>query len=400
MSEQARKKSAHVRNADLPVTPVGIYIHIPFCLKKCGYCHFLSFPFDMKIGRRYMDALMMELRFFADGYQNGLGEKPTIVDSIYFGGGTPSLIPAEWITEILDECRRLFPLADDCEISMEANPGTLSPDKATTYRAAGVNRISLGAQSFNDAELMTVGRIHDAAAIADSLTVLAVAGFENTSLDLMIGLPEQTAPSWRETLHAATGFPIRHISVYMLDLEESSPLRAHGSEKTLVLPDEELVADLYLETIAYLNSHGLAQYEISNFAWPEHAARHNLKYWQRVPVYGFGLGSHSFDGHCRYADASEFDEYFRQIESGNRPVAWHTEITEKQASEERIFLGLRLTEGIDLRKTSNMGKTLLKEHRSTLEEFCSADLLEWNETSLRLTTKGMLISNEIMRLFV
>ena len=400
MSGRVDEKSAHVGNIDRPVTPVGIYIHIPFCLKKCSYCHFLSFPFDNEIGRRYMDALRRELWTFTDGHQDGHRKEPTIVDSIYFGGGTPSLIPAEWIAGILDECRRLFPLAADWEISMEANPGTVSQHKAAAYRVAGVNRISLGAQSFADVELRTVGRIHDTAAIADSLTVLADAGFENISLDLMIGLPEQTARSWRETLRVATGFPIRHISVYMLDVDDSSPLRVHGGKGTLTLPDEELVADLYVETIGYLHSCGFAQYEISNFAKPEHAARHNLKYWRRVPVYGFGLGSHSFDGCCRYANVSELDEYFRQVESGNRPVSWRTEITGKQALEEMFFLGLRLTEGIDLRKISNEEKMLLEERRGALEEFCSVDLLEWTDTCLRLTPRGMLLSNEVMRLFV
>jgi oxygen-independent coproporphyrinogen-3 oxidase len=371
----------------------GCYFHIPFCARKCTYCHFLSFPFDKKTEERYANAILMELRHFAARSAN----MPP-VDSIYFGGGTPGLIPSEHISGILDECRRIFPVADGCEITLETNPGTVSPEKAIAYRTAGVNRVSLGAQSFSDSELRAVGRIHSAAQIADSLAVLAGAGFENISLDLMLGLPEQNAESWRATLGAAVSFPIRHISVYMLDLDEPSPLSARAAEGELRLPGDDMIADMYAETIDFLDSHGLEQYEISNFARAGSASRHNMKYWRRTPVYGFGLGSHSFDGRFRYANISEIEDYCRRIESGLDTVAWRSEVTEKQALGETFFLGLRLTEGVDWRIAAAGG--FPAEHERALRAFRAEGLLHLDESRMRLTKKGMLLSNEIMEWFI
>jgi len=376
----------------------GCYFHIPFCARKCAYCHFLSFPFDEKTEACYANAILSELRLFAARPADMLP-----VDSIYFGGGTPGLIPVEHIAGILDECRRIFPVAADCEITLETNPGTVSPEKADACRAAGVNRVSLGAQSFSDAELQAVGRIHSAAQITYSLNTLFGAGFDNISLDLMLGLPEQNAESWRATLRAAVSFPVRHISVYMLDLDEPARLPALVAEGKAFLPEEDIVAGLYAETIDFLGSHGLNQYEISNFAREGSASRHNLKYWRRMPVYGFGLGSHSFDGRFRYANVSDIDDYCRCVESGQSPVAWRSEVTETQALEETFFLGLRLTEGVDLRKVAVDYKNaagFLAEREKALEEFRRGGLLYFDSSRLRLTGKGMLLSNEALELFV
>ena len=343
----------------------------------------------------------MELRLFAGRLTD---MSIPSVDSIYFGGGTPGLVPTEHIADILDECRRIFPVSKDCEITLETNPGTVSPEKAAAYRAAGVNRVSLGAQSFSDAELRSVGRIHSAAQTADSLAALSGAGFDNISLDLMLGLPEQSAESWRETLRAAMNFPVRHISVYMLELDEPSPFPAHTAEGKPFLPAEDLVVDLYAETIDYLGSRGLDQYEISNFARMGSASRHNMKYWRRIPVYGFGLGSHSFDGCSRYANVSEIEEYCRRVESGLSPVDRRSEVTERQALEETFFLGLRMTEGVDLRDIAadfkGAATGFLAECENALEEFSSRGLLDVDPSRLRLTKKGMLLSNEVLECFV
>ena len=371
----------------------GCYFHIPFCARKCAYCHFISFPFDEKTAERYTDAVLMEIRFFTAR----LYDIPP-VDSIYFGGGTPGLVPAKHIAKILDECRRVFPFAADCEITLETNPGTVSPEKAADYRASGVNRVSLGAQSFSDTELRAVGRIHSAAQITDSLNMLYDAGFDNISLDLMLGLPEQSAESWRATLDTAVSFPIRHISVYMLELDENSRLPASVTEGKIFLPEDDMVADLYEETIDFLDSRGFAQYEISNFARNESVSRHNLKYWRRTPVYGFGLGSHSFDGRFRYANVVEIEDYCRLVESGSSPAVWRSEVTEKQALEETFFLGLRLTEGVDCRHAAVDG--FLAERKKALEEFHDRGLLDITESRLRLTRKGMLFSNEVLECFI
>ena len=378
-----------VRDARKP----GVYFHIPFCARKCAYCHFLSFTFDEKKAERYLAAVLMELRHFASRRRD-----MATVDSIYFGGGTPGLVPANHIADILDECRRVFPVAADCEITLETNPGTVSPEKAANYRACGVNRVSLGAQSFSDTELRAVGRIHSAAQIAESLDILSSAGFDNISLDLILGLPEQTAESWRATLDAAVNFPVRHISVYMLELDEQTPLTLQVAEGKMYLPGEDLVADLYEETINFLASRGLAQYEISNFARAESASRHNMKYWRRIPVYGFGIASHSFDGRFRYANVDDIEDYCSLVESGLSPVSWRSEIQEKQALEETFFLGLRLTEGVERRSAAVNG--FLTEREKTLQEFRDAGLLDISESRLRLTRKGMLFSNEALECFI
>ncbi|MCL2877370.1 MAG: radical SAM family heme chaperone HemW [Acidobacteria bacterium] len=392
MFKTAENRKPNTRDKESEITS-GCYFHIPFCARKCAYCHFLSFPFDEKTEERYANAVLMEMRLFAARRQ----AMPP-VDSIYFGGGTPGLIPAEHIADILGECRRVFPVADGCEITLETNPGTVSLEKAAVYRTAGINRISLGAQSFSDAELRAVGRIHSSAQIADSLAMLSGAGFDNISLDLMLGLPEQDAESWRATLRAALSFPVRHISVYMLELDEASPLGARAAEGKPSLPGEDIIADLYAETIDFLGSQGLEQYEISNFARAESASRHNLKYWRRVPVYGFGLGSHSFDGCFRYANVGEIKDYCSRVESSLSPVAWRSEVTEKQALEETFFLGLRLAEGVDLRSGAAAG--FLAGREKVLEEFRAEGLLDIDESRLRLTGKGMLLSNEVLECFV
>ena len=377
----------------------GCYFHIPFCASKCAYCHFLSFPFDKKMESRYENAVLSELRHFESRLEN-----TTPVDSIYFGGGTPGLIPVEHIADILDECRRIFPIAADCEITLETNPGTVTMKKASGYLAAGINRISLGSQSFSNAELQAVGRIHSAAQITDSLNTLYGAGFDNISLDLMLGLPEQNTESWRTTLRAAVSFSVRHISVYMLDLDEPSRFTALVTSGEVLLPGEDLVANLYAETINFLSLYGLKQYEISNFASEGSASRHNIKYWQRMPVYGFGLGSHSFDGRFRYANVSDINEYCSRVENGRSPVAWRSEVTDTQALEETFFLGLRMTEGVDLWNFATDLKDavsgFLAERQKALEDFRSGGLLYFDSYRMRLTGKGMLLSNEVLELFV
>jgi len=258
---------------------LGIYIHVPFCQSKCNYCHFISMPFRKATADRYETAVFREMESFAD---SGGGDWE--VNSIYFGGGTPSLLPAGQISALLDSCRRLLRISHDCEISLEANPGTLSTEKVAAFRKSGVNRISVGAQSFSDQELSTIGRLHSSEMISSSVSLLREGGFDNINLDLMIGLPGQTRETWRRNLQAVERLAIPHLSVYMLDLDEQCPLYASIASGAVRMPDDDLVSDLYLETIDFLSHYGLSQYEISNFARPGYACRHNLKYWQREPV--------------------------------------------------------------------------------------------------------------------
>jgi oxygen-independent coproporphyrinogen-3 oxidase len=323
------------------------------------------------------------------------------VDTIYFGGGTPSLVPARHIDDILAACRSRFRTQPDCEVSIEANPGTISERKITAFRKSGVNRISIGAQSFVDRELSVIGRLHTADMALDSLRQLKRSGFENISLDLMLGLPLQTKESWKRSLDIFTQLEIPHISIYMLDLDEQCPLSELVANKLVRIPEEDLMSDMYLETVDFLSSHGYMQYEISNFAQPGYACRHNLKYWMRDPVHGFGLGSHSFDGKARYANKSHIDDYLQAIETDISPIGFHEPVSKDQSLQENLFLGLRLAEGIDLDQLRDQyGEEALVKYADHLRDFCERGLVKLKDRRIRLTTSGMLLSNEIFQLFV
>ena len=323
------------------------------------------------------------------------------INSIYFGGGTPSLLPPEYIADILGHCRRLLPISKDCEISLEVNPGTASAEKAFALRRAGVNRISLGAQSFNDRELSAIGRLHTADIISSSLLELGQAGFCNVNLDLMLGLPGQTAETWRRNLEAVERLAIHHVSVYMLDLDDLCPLYAKVASGSVRMPDEDLISDLYLETIEALSRSGFSQYEISNFAKPGYDCRHNLKYWQREPVHGLGLGSHSFDGSLRYSNCSEIEDYFDSVDRGESPINWREPVTVAQSLSESLFLGLRLTQGLDwARLCHRYSSDCLVQYESSLRELSEEGLVEWNDSTVRLSPAGMLLSNEIFQRFI
>jgi oxygen-independent coproporphyrinogen III oxidase len=375
---------------------LGIYFHIPFCRAKCSYCHFVSMQFERALADEYCKSMIEELTRSGNSWAD-TGD----VDSIYFGGGTPSLIPAEHIAELLASCRRLLCMTEDCEVSLEANPDTVSPDKVTTYIRSGVNRISIGAQSFHDGELSSIGRVHTAEMITDALVLLRSGGFRNINLDLMLGLPGQTAASWRGNLEKVVHLEAPHISVYMLDLDDPCPMRALIDNGSVQLPDEDLVSDLYLETIDFLSQNGYAQYEISNFALPGYACRHNLKYWQRDPVHGVGLASHSFDGQCRYSNGSQLDDYIDAVREGKSPVFWREQISVEQSLAESLFLGLRLTQGVDWdRLRAKYGRDRLAIYETGMQELSERGLVQWSGSTVRLTGSGMLLSNEVFQLFI
>ena len=374
----------------------GIYIHIPFCRTKCSYCHFVSVPITRAAEERYLKAVLRELEVWSDA-----GSEQPAVDSIYFGGGTPSLIPAGHISEMLALCRLRFQVGGDCEISLESNPGTLSPGKIDTYRSAGINRVSLGVQSFNNEELKGIGRMHNAEMVLDAIRVLRNGGFTDINLDLMLGLPGQSAESWRRSLQSAVCQEVPHLSVYMLDLDDECPMKALFDSGSVRLPEEDLISDLYLETIEFLASQGYAQYEISNFARPGSVCRHNMKYWNRQPVYGFGAASHSFDGDSRYCNDPRLEKYIESVLAGDSPVSWREKVSAGQSLSESLFLGLRLRQGVDwkgLEAEYNQGCLLPFE--PGMQDLAERGLIEWNGSIVRLTESGMLLSNEIFQLFI
>jgi len=374
----------------------GIYIHIPFCQTKCNYCHFVIRPWKAATAERYRKALLQELdRFFAQRCWTDEA------DSIYFGGGTPSLVPVEHIAEILAACRRLFPVSYDCEISLESNPGTLTADKASAYREMGINRVSIGAQSFDDSELAAIGRDHGGSQVDESVVGLRESGIYNLNLDIMLGLPGQTEEHWSRNLEITSALAPAHISVYMLDLDERSPLYHHIAKGRCAVPDDDLISDLYLRTLRHFADCGYEQYEISNFAFPGYQCRHNLKYWLREPVLGFGVGSHSYDGRFRYANYSSMNSYLQAVEFGKSAVEWREPVESAQALEETLFLGLRLNRGVDWhRLRQNYDSSELEACESSLREMSASGLLEWKDRIIRLTPLGMLLSNEVFQKFV
>jgi oxygen-independent coproporphyrinogen-3 oxidase len=347
---------------------------------------------EMSLVQRYTKAVIHELR-----NASSVNE----VNSIYFGGGTPSLIPEDCIEAILETCRQTFTISEDCEVTLEANPGTISANKADYFQTAGITRLSLGAQSFEDKELKAVGRLHSAGMVLESLNHLRHGGFSNINLDLMLGLPLQTRESWERNLAAIVQCSIPHVSIYMLDLEGATGLLARVKDGSLILPDEDCICDLYIDTLDFLSSRGFVHYEISNFARPGYRCRHNLKYWKREAVLGFGAGSHSFDGQSRYANTGSVEDYCTRIETGISPVIWKESLTAEQTIQESIFLGLRLTEGVDWDHLQSMDSGgILKTYEASLRGLCSDGLIEKNGSNYALTIRGMLLSNEVFQVFV
>ncbi len=369
---------------------------MPFCRSRCSYCHFISLPYDRALASRYDHAVLREIESHPEAKADGRD-----VDSIYFGGGTPSILAEKHILGILQACRCIFRVQDDCEISLEANPGTISKIKIAAYRKSGIRRISMGAQTFSDRELSAIGRAHSSAMVLDSLRRLREGGFENINLDLMLGLPYQTRVSWKHNLETVADLDIPHVSVYMLDLDDPCPLQTRVEEGAVFLPEDDLVSDLYLETIEFLASCGYQQYEISNFARSGYACRHNLKYWKREPVYSFGLGSHSFDGNKRWANTSQMDDYLAAVEAGKDPRAWQESINAENALQETLFLGLRLTEGVDWKGLQNSyGAESLSTYEGALEDWLQQGLAQKTGDVVSLTASGMLLSNEVFQQFV
>jgi len=371
----------------------GIYVHIPFCQAKCLYCSFNSQPLEPGLADRYCVALVREIGLWASG-----SAVPWKADTVYFGGGTPSALPAARIAQILAACREAVVMDGNAEVTLEANPGTLTADKLAAYRNAGVNRVSLGAQSFSDRDLASLGRLHRASDIHRSLQLLTLCGFDNVSLDLMLGLPGQTADGWQENLRELSSLGPGHASVYMLELEPCVPLYRALEEGEVSLPEEDEVADWYLETRNRLQDSGYRQYEISNFSRTGMQCRHNVKYWERVPVIGFGAGSHSFDGLRRYANEPDPLRYTQAVEAGRSPVCCSHALTEDEKLEETLFLGLRLTQGLDWSCVErDSASPNLRTCETILRGLAQRGLVEWDARRVRLTAEGMLLSNEVFQ---
>lgn len=374
--------------------PAGLYLHIPFCESICHYCNFTRGVLDGPVKAAYVTALTDEIA--------RAPERGAAIDTIFLGGGTPSVLTPEELARILDACREHFLVADHAEVTMEANPETVSPRQLAGYRAAGVNRLSFGVQSFDDGELARLGRLHSAARARQAVSDAREAGFSNISLDLMLWLPGQHADDWRRSVDALIEVAPDHASMYLLEVYPNSPLREEMARQAWsVAPDEE-AADMYLEGLERFEAAGYRHYEISNVARPGCESRHNRLYWTGGHWIGFGCGSHSTWHGRRWRVLPGTGDYIRAIGDQRSVRLDMRELSPREQREEALFMGLRLVEGIDLQAIRNTwGVDVLARYGDDLAPFLEEGLVEATpDGRLRLTRNGMLVANEIMVVFI
>jgi oxygen-independent coproporphyrinogen-3 oxidase len=371
---------------------LGLYVHVPFCAAICNYCNFSRGLFDPGLKTRYLDALLGEIRAAADGAP---------ADTIFFGGGTPSLLEPEEVAVILDTCRASFALSGDSEVTLEANPETVSPERLAGFRDAGINRLSFGVQSFRDDELQRLSRLHSASRAIEAVTMAREASFDNLSLDLMMWLPGQSIAQWLESVDALVALGPEHASLYLLELYPNAPLKeAMARSGWSVAPDDD-AADMYLEAMGRLDAAGYGQYEISNVARPGRACRHNVKYWADGEWLGFGPSAHSTRGGVRWRNIPATEEYVARLERGESAQVEHRLLSPDVRLEEALFTGLRLCAGVDLDAIrARYGVDVRHRYGAALEPFLDAGVLIYDGPRMRLTRAGLLLAHEVMAVFI
>jgi oxygen-independent coproporphyrinogen-3 oxidase len=386
---------------------LGIYISVPFCKTKCSYCNFASDVFSRAVFERYVDRVCQDIANAPQIAREMGGQTEREVDSIYVGGGTPTVLEAAQLQRIFAAVRAQFEVRVDAEMTVECAPGTLSAQVIGGLLRCGVNRVSLGVQSFIDAEAAAVGRLHKRTTILDDIARLRAAGITNINIDLIAGLPHQTTESWQQSLKETieTGAP--HVSVYMLEVDEDSRLGreliAGGTRyHAHAVPDEEATADFYIAACEQLESAGIAQYEISNFARARFESRHNLKYWTRQPYLGFGVDAHSMltssapgDSALRFATADTLEGYVAGA------LLKKTSVSRADELEEEFFLGLRLNRGVDVHEiAASFGHEAIDNLWPSIKQLIADGLLLQDRDSIRLTARGRLLSNEVFQAFL
>lgn len=360
----------------------GLYIHIPFCIRKCAYCDFVSFS-DMEAQfDAYLDALISEMRSYHGA----------AVDTVFIGGGTPTALGAAQLARLFAAVRENFDVAAGAEFTIEANPGTVTDEKISTVLSGGVNRVSVGVQSFNDRELRAIGRIHDAKTAYDTVISLDKAGFSNISIDLMASLPYQTLESLKNTLDTAVSLPIKHISVYSLIIEDNTPIKKKYEDGSYAMPDEDEDREMYRYTAEFLKKNGFCRYEISNYKKPGFESRHNLKYWDCDEYIGIGLAAHSYVNGVRYYNTSDMEKYLVGIcrEGEER-------LTSEDMRGEFMMLGLRKTSGVSAAEfKKRFGAELEAVYGDIIKRYVALGLLAYTDGRLRLTERGLDVANTVM----
>jgi oxygen-independent coproporphyrinogen III oxidase len=372
--------------------PLGLYVHIPFCSAICNYCNFNRGLFDGDLKNQYVAALLQEIQRKAD-------EEPA--DTIFFGGGTPSLLEPGEVGAIIEACRDAFAVSADAEVTLEANPETVTPERLDGFRAAGVNRLSFGVQSFRDEELHRLSRLHSASRAAEAFAMARAAGFDNVSLDLMMWLPQQSITDWLVSVEGLIGLGPEHASLYLLEIYPNAPLRdAMARGRWSVAPDED-AAEMYLQGMELLDEAGYEQYEISNVARPGRESRHNVKYWTDEEWLGFGCGAHSTRKGVREKNVASTSEYISLVAAGGQLAVESRQLSAQARLEEALFMGLRLARGIDLASIEARYRTdVWRVYGDELGPFVDQGLLIYDGGHLRLTRPGMLLANEVMAVFI
>jgi oxygen-independent coproporphyrinogen III oxidase len=386
---------------------LGLYISVPFCRTKCSYCNFASDVFSRSVFERYVERVYADMKRANETVAQIGGRFERIVDSVYLGGGTPTVLEITQLRRMFVAISQNFEVRPDAEVTVECAPGTLTPAVIEALQGCGVNRVSLGVQSFVDLEAASVGRLHTRTTILDDIGNLRAAGITNINIDLIAGLPHQTLDSWAISVDQAIATEASHASVYMLEIDDDSRLGREliaGGTKyhAHFVPDEDLTADFYLMACERLEAAGVRQYEISNFARPGYESRHNLKYWTRQPYLGFGVDAHSMlwdsvDGKeaMRFSTPDSLEAY---VAGGQLRC---TPVSAPEALEETFFLGLRLNRGVDLRKVAGeFGEDAVAGLSETLADLTRMGLMEKQGDVVRLTMQGRLLSNEVFERFI
>lgn len=377
----------------------GIYIHIPFCETRCHYCNFATGGYESELARRYVTAVRAEIS------QAEIKPEMQAVDSIYFGGGTPTTLTVEQLGGMIELCRAKFdvspPSGTEAEITSEANPGTISQGFLEGIRAAGINRLSFGVQSFDDGELAMIGRSHSAEDARQAVRLARAAGFQNVSIDLIAGLPEQRMETWRRNLAEAFALQPDHLSVYLLELYKDAPLLHRINRGELRAIDDELTVEMYFALKDEAERQGFDHYEISNWSRPGFESRHNLKYWTGAPYWAFGVSAAGYDGVHRWSNTRNIHEYLTKIEAGESAVAESETLDADDLQSENLFLRLRLKEGVNLLDHERrFGVRVTERYADELARLGEAGLIELNNDVLKISRAGTVLANEVFAAFV
>ena len=431
---QEQQQITKVRAAgEFTGSPVSLYLHLPFCVRKCRYCDFLSGPYDAAVRRRYLRALETEIQLSAETFGNG--NERLSVDTVFLGGGTPSLLDADELAHLMAVLSESFRILPGAEITMECNPGTVDREKLLAFREAGINRLSIGVQSFRDEELKLLGRIHTAEEAKQCVLDARWAGFDNISLDLISALPGQNIGQWMESLREAAALAPEHISAYSLILEDGTPLKEAALEGKLPhLPDEDEDRKMYHDTRSFLAEHGYHRYEISNYAKKGFESRHNSGYWTGHPYLGFGIGAASFYGGCRWSHTKSMTSYLQALESAGASAGALTKsdgeslssaekatghrcqeyaevlesiyeekeiLSERDRMAEFMFLGLRRMQGVsEAEFLRRFGRTMEEVYGSVLKRYQELHMLQREGGRIFLTERGIDVSNAVMADFL